>query len=401
MTESLWSLSLVALATTIGLGVIARRVPHLPLGWPMGSHPTPIVLLKPVLAHDPETLRRCRAWMESAARYPGRAGVVFTTVAASAGPLEKLSLEQPTLPVRIVVATPQAREKEVGVDKANRLAAAEAIALELLDADDGILLVSDEDVEPVDASCVERLAASVTRPGVASSLIYPAEDHHDDSWWRCVATTNMRFNNAVYAAGNIALARHQGIVLGWTATVWASDLCKAGGFAATTSFQSEDVALGRNLASSGISTRLFHAADVIRLLEAASSLRAMWAQHVRWRSQLRGCHPRAVAMMSLALPLAAPVLLAAAACSTRPSPGALAVFVAVIAVTAWSMGVPLCKLWTLPVHELLAVSSQVAGLFARRVVWGPFVYKTDRRGRVTDRMMRTNKRDTSQRDFSS
>jgi hypothetical protein len=92
-------------------------------------------------------------------------------------------------------------------------------------------------------------------------------------------------------------------------------------------------------------------------------------------------------MMSLALPLAAPVLLAAAACSAGPVPGAFAVFVAVVAATARALHIPLRKLWTLPLHELLAVGAQVAGMFARRVVWGPFVYEIDRRGRVKSRLL--------------
>lgn len=348
-----------------------------------------MVLLKPVLRSDPATLGRCRAWVESAEAYPGRAAVVFSTLADAGGALAALSREFPTVEVRVTACPPQRRRLEPGLDKAHRLMDAEELAHDLLAGEDGILLTSDEDVEPLDGCCVERLVAGAPHAGVAATVTNAPALPADAPWHARVAAVNMTFNNAVYALTDVLVRNDQGVLLGWTTAIWASDLRAIGGFASAARDLTEEVRLGIGCARRGVRTRLFDDSGAFAVREDSGSLAACWQQQVRWRAQLRACPLRVLAWMALLLPLSFPLLLAVACLLAIPGAGTAALVASALLVCQQTLGLEPRRLWLAPCHELLALCAQVAGGLTRRVRWGAWEYRTDLRSRIVAKSWRS------------
>ncbi len=198
LIDLLWALSLLSVLAAIVIGRLRRRLPPLPDELLRGGDAPPVVLLKPVLRADAATLARCHAWIASAAAYPGRAAVVFSSVEPSAEALGKLACEHPSVEVRVCSCLPAQRQREPGLDKVHRLMAAEALSHEILTGRDGILLACDEDVEPLDPRCVERLAAAAPHPGTAVTVTNAPALAAAAPGRARVGAANMAFNNQIY-----------------------------------------------------------------------------------------------------------------------------------------------------------------------------------------------------------
>ncbi len=377
MIVLLWTLALAGGCAALALYAIRRAVPRLPEA-PPGPDPRRVILVKPVLASDPETLERCRAWLRSAESYPGRVGVIFSTARAVEPALSGLAPEFPGIEVRVVSCDPHARRREPGFDKGHRLAAAGPEIDRMLGEEDAVLLLSDEDVSPLERDCVARLVAAAPAPGVAATITYPAASTLHATWWDRVGTTNMAFNNWIYATGSAYFGHLQSVVLGWTTVVWRSDLQRVGGLAQA----AEDVGLGVALRRHGIRGRLFDPERQLAIFEHRPTWRAFWDQQVRWRALLRGCHPILVGLMVVLMALMVPTSAALLALAFQPSLAAAALVVSALAVQALTLGVPARSTWQIPAHELVALSTQLVGMSTRRIRWGPWIYRIDRGARV-------------------
>jgi len=361
---------------------VRRRVPVLPRGLEGGDAP-PVVLVKPVLSANGATLGRCRSWLDSAAAYPGECLVVFSTLDALEKPLRRLLGDAPGVEVRLVSTCNADRRREKGLDKTERMIAAEPLARGFLRGREGLLLFSDEDVEAVDLRSIERIAAAAARPGCAATVAFAAAPRKPGSeWWREVFLANMQFNNAVYMIGATFFSRLHGALLGWTMAFWASDLRALGGFAAARAGLSEDVALGARAPRQGLRVRMFRADGAVCMWETWPSARAFWQQQVRWRAQLRGCHPVLTAGILAAFPLALPFTTSAALLLWHPAPESGLLMVLACSIQAASLRVSLRRLWVLPLHEMLALAAQLRGTLAGEVTWGDWRYRISPRARI-------------------
>jgi len=368
---------------------LRRRLAPLPEGLRLGGDAPPVVLLKPVLRHDPATLARCRSWIESAEAYPGRAAVVFSTVTEASRALAALGREFPAVEVRVTGCPPQRRRLELGLDKAHRLMDAEEVAQELLAGEDGILLTSDEDVDLLDRRSVERLAAGAPHPGVAATVTNAPALPEDAPWHARVSAVNMAFNNEVYALTDVLVRGDQSVLLGWTTAIWASDLRAIGGFASAASDLTEEVRLGIGCARRGVRTRLFDDSGAFAVREEAGTLASRWEQQVRWRAQLRACPLRVLAWMGLLLPLSFPLLLAAVCFAASPGVGTAALVFSALFVSQQTLGLEPRCLWIAPCHEIFALCAHVAGGLTRRVRWGAWDYRTNLRSRIVAKSWRS------------
>ncbi len=284
--------------------------------------------------------------------------------------------------VHIVAASDGDRRRELGLDKAHRLVAAEGLVDSLMTDGDGVVISSDEDVEPLDARCVERLVAAAAHPGVTATVTYTDALPYAAPWWRRVAHANLAFNNQIFAV-NAAFFEHlHGLILGWTTVIWRSDLRSIGGFRAATRYLTEDVVLGNELARHGVRTHLFDSKGALQIADTLRSPRDFWRQQVRWRAHLRALHPVLLALVTLGLPLSVPVLSAAALSIVDPGPIAFALLASALLLSGRSLGVSVSHLWTLPCHELLTLASHVRGMSARHAYWGPWRYAIDARSRI-------------------
>ena len=380
--DLLFGLAIAAQVAGLVIHRLRRRLDRLPEGLPPGEPPPPVVLLKPVLCSDAATLARCRAWIESAAAYPGRATVVFSTLDAAAGALSGLSREYPWVVVRVVSCAPDVRRHEPGLDKAHRLMAAVAAAEEILAGEDGIFLACDEDVEPLDLRCVERLAAAIPKPGVVATVTGAPTPDDDAPWFAPVGAANVAFNNQVYALADVAVPRLQGVLLGWTLAVWASDLRAAGGFARAGGELTEEVVLGAEFAKRGTRTRFFDDSGLLKLREQHVSLTEWWHQQVRWRAQLRACPGPVLVLMTLLLTLCAPLLASLAFLVASPGVPAAALVATALLISQQTLGIHWKHLWVVPCQEVLILAAQAAGMLTRRVRWGRWEYRTDLRSGI-------------------
>jgi hypothetical protein len=389
LVELLWTLAVLAQLAALVISGLRRRLASLPQGLPRGGDAPPVVLLKPVLRSDQATLARCRAWIESAQAYPGRAAVVFSTVTGAAGALSALARKFSAVEVQVTACSPQRRRLEPGLDKAHRLMDAEELAHELLAGEDGILLTSDEDVDPLDRRGVERLVAGAPHPGVAATVTNAPALPADAPWHTRVSAVNMAFNNQVYALADVLVRREQSVLLGWTTAIWASDLRGIGGFASTARDLTEEVRLGIGCARRGVGTLLFDASGAFANREDAGSLAAWWHQQVRWRAQLRACPLRVLALMLLLLPLSFPLLLAVASFAASPGIATAALVASALLVCQQTLGLEPRRLWIAPCHEILALFAQVAGGTTRRVRWGAWEYRTNLRSGIVAKSWRS------------
>jgi hypothetical protein len=308
---------------------------------------------------------------------------VFSTVESTADALTGLARDVPWVEVRVVSCASDARRREPGLDKAHRLEAAEAAAQEILAGEDGILLASDEDVEPLDRRCVERLAAAIPKQGVAATVTGVPTPDDAAPWFAQVGAANVAFNNQVYALADVVVPRLQRVLLGWTLGVWASDLRSAGGFARAASELTEEVTLGVEFAARGIRTQLFDDPGLLRIREQYPSLYTWWHQQVRWRAQLRACPGPVLVLMTLLLTCSTPLLASLAALVASPGLPAAALVASALLISRHALGIRWGRLWVVPCQEILVVSAQVAGMLARRVRWGCWEYRTNLRARIT------------------
>ncbi len=368
--------------------MIRRRVRRLPtsLG---GAGPLPdVVLVKPMTRGDEDSLERLRRWIDCARVYPGRANLVVTTVGSLVPRLVESLGSQPPANVHIVAQSDEQRRRELGLDKAHRLVAAEGLFDALLAGGDGVIISSDEDVSPLDRHCVERLVASAPNPGITATVTYNEAPRNGAPWWHGIAHANLAFNNQVFATNAAFFERLHGLILGWTTVIWRSDLEAIGGFGAATRHLTEDVVLGNALARQNIHTRLFTPEGALEIVESLHSALDLWRQQVRWRAQLRALHPILIALITLGLPLSAPVLASTALLIVNPSPISIALLASALLLTARTLGVPLPQLWTIPCHELLTLASHGIGMLTRHADWGPWRYALDMKARIRAKQWR-------------
>jgi hypothetical protein len=386
--RTLLTLAILSQLTAAALYVIRSRVRGLPP--PLGrAGPLPdVVLVKPTTRGDDASLDRLHRWIESARGYPGRANVVVTTL-ASLAPRIIESLGSPPPPdVHVVAQSDEQRRREVGLDKAHRLVAAEELFDALLAGRDGVIVSSDDDVNPLDRHCVERLVAAAPHPGATATVTHAAAPRNDPPWWQAIAHATFAFNNQVFATNAAFFERFHGLILGWTTVIWRSDLRAIGGFGAATRHLTEDVVLGNLLAQHNIRTRLFSPEGAFEIVESSPSVLDLWRQQVRWHAQLRTLHPLLIALITLGLPLSAPVLAAVVLLIADPNLQSIAILASALLLTAKALGVSRTQVWTIPCHELLTLASHAVGMLTRHADWGPWRYELDLKARIRAKQWR-------------
>jgi hypothetical protein len=385
--QILWVVAVLAQATSVVLAQIRRRAPALPNRLPASPAP-PVVLVKPVLAADAETVERCRAWARSAAAYPGRAAFVVTTTEATAATLAPVGEAAPSVEFHLVACSEAERRREGGLDKSHRLMAAEPVVEKILGSGEGLIIATDEDTRPVHRDSVARLASAAPHPGEAASVLYRSASTSEPPWWQQVAEINMAVNNAVYAVGSRFFDRFLAVTLGWTMVLWSSDLRAAGGFGAASGHIGDELALGIALARRGVRGCVYDAEGVVEIVERRHTLPALWEQQVRWRALLRALDPPLLVALTLMVPFGLPVILSTAVVLVHPGLGGLSLLASALLVSHWCLGVPVRRFWLIPCHEILVLSAQIAGMLTSRIGWGPWTYCIDHRSRIRGKRWR-------------
>lgn len=383
MSGALVGLSLLGTAAAVGFRLARQSVHPLPAPMPPAAAPPAVFLLQPIVATDAATLENYRAWLASAAAYPGRVTVVWSTLEEAVPALAALRAELPALAVELVATSGEARRAEVGVDKAHRLAAAMRVVERLAPGGGALIVAVDADVVPGSPDALARLVAAAPRPGrIASVTIPPLRLAPERPLWQRLQRLHARSLNQILAVGALLFTRLEGIVQGYCSVFWDADLRRLGGFEDAANHLGEDIALGVRAARAGVETTLFDADACLETWSPGSTPRSYALQQKRWSAMRRACPIPVQALMLVGLPLKLPVTAALAALALDPSAAPALAAVAAIGVVGRSLARDALDVALLPCEELTTVASHLWGLAARRARHGPWVYCVDARGRI-------------------
>jgi hypothetical protein len=383
VTSLLVALSLAGTVAAICFRIARARLAPLPPALPPAEAPA-VFLVQPIVAFDAESLENHRAWLASAAAYPGAATLVWSTLEEAAPALEALRKEFPALAVHVLGVAPDARRVEPGVDKAHRLSAAMREVSRLAPAGGAVVAYIDADVVPAVPDALARLVAGAPRPGhIASVTIPPIQLLPSRPLWQRLQRLQARSLDQVLAVGALLFQRLEGIVQGYCSVLWEEDLRRLGGFEAVTDHLGEDIGLGVRAARAGLKSRVFDASPCLFTRSPAATLEAYARQQKRWSAMRRACPGVVQLSMLVGLPLKLPVVTGLLALLVAPGVGTAALAGLAVGVAASALARSPLDVLLLPAEELATVGAHLVGLFARSARHGPWVYVLDLRARIS------------------
>ena len=172
---------------------------------------------------------------------------------------------------------------------------------------------------------------------------------------------------------------------GATIALRRATLRRIGGFARVRDELADDQRIGDAVRAQGLAVVLSPYIVEARVWEP--SLAALWRHELRWARTVRGITPIGFAGSGATHPLAI-ALLAAGIAGFGSTAGVLLAATCLLrwaaaAVMARAVGLPMRRLWLLPLRDLLSFAVFVASFFGRRVSWRDQNLYVEPNGRMT------------------
>ncbi len=326
-----------------------------------------VSILKPVRGLDREFYDFIRSHAEQ--DYP-RYEILFGVsdpADPAIGEIERLAVEYPRVPIRLVVTTPGAANPKVGV--LERLAGA---------ASHPILLVNDSDIR-VPRDYVRRVVAPLENPdcGVVTCLYRACASGWPGRFEAIGIATD--FAPGVLVAPLVGISE---FALGSTMAFRATDLERIGGYAALADYIADDYQLGRRISELG--KRVVLSRCVVETSLPDRTWGDVWRHQLRWARTIRVSRRGGYAGMPLSNATLWALLLAAAGAWWAAVP-----LVAVRIAAGIAAGVFVLEdrrvipdFYLMPLRDLAGMAVWAAGLFGSTVVWRGSKLRLDREGRI-------------------
>ncbi len=325
----------------------------------------PVSILKPVRGRDPRFYEAIRSHARQ--RYPDFE-LLFGALPndPARADIERLKIEFPGIPIRVLDATNDAPNGKVG---ALEILAREA-RHEILLVNDGDILVEPDYLARVVSLLENEKVGMVTclYRGAASSLASRAE----------------ALGIATEFAPSVLVARllsASGFALGATMAFRASDLKAIGDFAAIREFLADDYHLGARIAALGKRVALSDA--VVETNLGAGGWSDVWKHQTRWSRTIRVSRPAGY--------FGYLVTQATFWCTVAACAGYWRLALAGLTVRLVAAGCSLSalgeswglKLAAVPLRDLFGLAVWFAGLGGREVEWRGIRFRLSRDGRIT------------------
>jgi ceramide glucosyltransferase len=325
----------------------------------------PVSILKPVRGQDAQFYQAIRS--HAAQQYPEFELIFGTADPADAAlaDIERLRIEFPRVPIRIVHTENDAPNGKVG-------------SLEILaqEARHEVLLVNDGDIS-VEPDYLTRVIGMLADPQVGLvTCLYRGRGSS-------MASQAEALGIATEFAPSVLVARllsAGGFALGSTMAFRAGDLRSIGGFAAIREYLADDYQLGARIAALGKHVALSD--SVVETNLGAGSWKDVWKHQVRWSRTIRVSRP--AGYFGYLVTQATFWAMVAAACGYWRI--ALAGFtVRLIAALAsmsalgekWD-----ARVWMIPFRDLFGLAVWAAGIVGREVEWRGIRFKLLSDGRI-------------------
>lgn len=357
-----------AAAFVFQLLALAAALRRLCVRDPEPSYFPGVSILKPVRGLDPDFYEFIRSHAEQ--DYP-RFEILFG-VSHSDDPaiaeIERLAVEYPRVPIRLLVTSPEAANPKVGV--LERLAAA---------ANHPILLVNDSDIR-VPRDYLRRVVAPLEDPdcGVVTCLYRACAGGLPGRSEAIGIATD--FAPGVLVAPLVGISE---FALGSTMVFRAMDLKMIGGFGALSDYIADDYQLGRRI--SGLGKRVVLSRCVVETSLPGRTWGDVWRHQLRWARTIRVSRGGGYVGMPLSNGTLWAVLLAAAGAWWAAVPLLAMRMVAGIVTGALVLEDRrvIRDFYLMPVRDLAGVTVWAAGLFGSTVVWRGDRITLDGEGRIT------------------
>jgi ceramide glucosyltransferase len=322
----------------------------------------PVSILKPLKGTDPEMCESFRSHcLQDYPEYEILFGVSDMNDPAAAL-VQKLQLEFPARPIRLVLC-----ETRIGVN--GKVSALAQLARE---AKHEILLMDDSDIR-VATDYLRTVVAELQKQnvGLVTCLYRGIPAHTIGSRLEALGIST-DFVPGVLVARLVEGGLHFG--LGSTLALRREHLNAIGGFEAIADYLADDYELGKRIAERGLKVQL--STQVVETFLPAYSFSEFWSHQLRWARTIRVSRPGGYAGLLITYTLPWAILSVVLA---RGAPWSLFLFVAALAlrsVTALVTSVSVLRdnqaasgFWFLPHRDLLAPIVWLGGLFGRKIVW--------------------------------
>jgi ceramide glucosyltransferase len=330
-----------------------------------GNFTPPVSILKPLRGRDADFYLAIRS--HAVQQYPE-----FELIFGSADPkdpaladIERLRLEFPHIPIRVVPTPNDAPNGKVG-------------SLEIMarEAHNQVLLVNDSDIS-VEPDYLRRVCGLLAAPQIGLvTCLYRGRGSSIASGAEALGIAT-EFAPSVLVARMVSAG---GFALGSTMAFRADDLNAIGGFAALRDYLADDYQLGARIAGLGKAVAL--ADTVVETNLGAGSWRSVWKHQVRWSRTIRVSRPAGyfgyiltqATFWSLVAGLSGYWRVAAATLLIR-------LFAAVASMKALGFG-PVASLPLVPFRDLFGLAVWAAGAVGREVEWRGIRFKLSSDGRI-------------------
>jgi ceramide glucosyltransferase len=331
-------------------------------------HP-PVSILKPVRGAEPSFYDAVRS--NAAQDYPDFE-MLFGSLDAgdpAAAVVRRLAREFPARGIHWIEAATAAPNAKVGVlaDLAKRAHAP-------------VLVVSDSDIL-VPPDYLRRVIAPLADPSIGLvTCAYRARAQGSAARFEALGVAT-DFGPSTMVAPFVGVDEFG---LGSTLAFRASDLERAGGFAAIADYLADDYRLGRAIHALGLRAVLSEV--IVETHLDARSLGDVWRHQLRWARTIRVSRPGGY----IGIPITQASLWAVLAFATGHwVAGAVLLALRLAMAATAGYGVlrstdALKLLWLVPLRDLFAAAVWCAGLFGNKVVWGDRELTLDRKGRIVD-----------------
>ena len=335
---------------------------------PEPSHFPGVSILKPVRGLDPDFYEFIRSHaVQDYPRFEILFGVSHPDDPAIAE-IERLAVEYPRVPIRLIVTCPEAANPKVGV--LEKLAAA---------ASHPVLLVNDSDIR-VPRDYLRRVVAPLEDPGCGVvTCLYRACARGWPGRLEAIGIAT-DFAPGVLVAPLVGISE---FALGSTMVFRAADLEAIGGFGALSDYIADDYQLGRRISEMG--KRVVLSRCVVETSLPGRTWGDVWRHQLRWARTIRVSRGGGYAGMPLSNGTLWAVLLAAAGAWWAAV--ALLVMRMVAGIVAGALVLEdrrvIPDFYLMPLRDLAGVAVWAAGLFGSTVIWRGDRLKLDREGRIT------------------
>lgn len=327
----------------------------------------PVSILKPVHGLDPGFYESIRS--HALLDYPE-----FEVLFGVSDPddpaiaeIERLTAEYPSVAIRLLRGAQPAPNRKVGV--LERLAA---------EARYPLLVVNDSDIR-VPRNYLKRIVAPLEDPNVGMvTCLYRARARRLAGRFEAVGIAT-DFTPGVLVAPLVGVSE---FALGSTLAFRASDLARAGGFAAVAAYIADDYQLSRRIRD--LDLRVVISKCVVETSVPDTTWAGMWRHQLRWARTIRLSRGGGYLGLPIANATLWALLLALAGAWWAALPLFALRLVSGLTTALFVLGDTRSLSWAflIPARDLAGLPLWLAGLFGSTVVWRDATLRLDRNGKI-------------------